>query len=362
MNIYVGATRQNDGKTMISLGLLMELNKFHEQVGYIKPVGQRYQVIDREQVDKDAVLMQKVFGLDSKLTDMNPIAVPKGFTENYIRNGDREDLVGCVEKAYKSASSGKQITLIEGTGHAGVGSVFDMSNADVAALLGSKVVLVTTGGIGRPIDEVMLNKPVFDAKGVEVAGVIVNKVLPEKYEKIDEMVRLGFKRKGIEVLGVIPFEPILSRPTMQEVLNDLKGELISGQENLSQVVDNYVIAAMASHNALDYLAPNTLLITPGNRDDIVLIGLTTAKERMSGNNTVGIVLTCGERPHPNIMKLLTASSLPTVIVQEDTYITASKLAHTIRKILPEQKDKISHVNEVVEKYVDVQRLLEIIKE
>ena len=93
--------------------------------------------------------------------------------------------------------------LIEGTGHAGVGSVFDLSNAAVAKLLGAQVIIVTCGGIGRPIDEVMLNKAVFDSYGVDLLGVIINKVSPEKTEKISRFVRLGFQKKGIEVFGII---------------------------------------------------------------------------------------------------------------------------------------------------------------
>ena len=80
----------------------------------------------------------------------------------------------------------KDFVIIEGTGHAGVGSVFDLSNATVAKLLQSKVIIVSRGGIGRPIDEISLNLALFEKQGVEVIGAIINKVVPEKMEMLKE--------------------------------------------------------------------------------------------------------------------------------------------------------------------------------
>ena len=157
MNVYIAATRQNDGKTIVSLGLLSALRKFVKRVGYMKPVGQQYNIIAGKKIDKDAILMQKIFGLKSNLSHMSPIAIPPGFTENYILSGKRSVLINKIRSAYKHLSRTNDFILVEGTGHAGVGSVFDMSNSDVASLLGAKVVIVSCGGVGRPIDEIMLN-------------------------------------------------------------------------------------------------------------------------------------------------------------------------------------------------------------
>ncbi len=102
--------------------------------------------------------------------------------------------------------------MVEGTGHAGVGSVFDMSNGDVAALLDVRVIIISSGGIGRPIDEIMLNKAMFDAAGVPMLGAIVNKVEEDKFEKVSSYVKRGLERKGIELLGVMPFRPHALQP------------------------------------------------------------------------------------------------------------------------------------------------------
>ena len=114
-NIFVAATRQNDGKTMVSLGMFSEFRKRFSKVAYMKPVGQQYKIVDNEKIDKDAVLMHFTYDLSDKLSDMSPIAVPRGFTSSYIRNGDRSRLVDRVKASYERLSQGKDFLLIEGT-------------------------------------------------------------------------------------------------------------------------------------------------------------------------------------------------------------------------------------------------------
>src|SRR5258708_8586344 len=89
-------------------------------------------------------------------------------------------------------------------------------------MLGAKVIIVSQGGIGRPIEEVSINKALFDKEGVEIIGVIINKVLGAKVDYITDFARKGFKRKGLGLLGVIPHQPILSRPTPGGICERLK--------------------------------------------------------------------------------------------------------------------------------------------
>lgn len=355
--IYVAATRQNDGKTITALGLLDAFCEIFPNVGYIKPVGQQVKLIRDKRIDKDATLMNEVFQIGSQLPDMSPVAVPRGFTKNYILHGDVDKLKDKILTAYNRAGEGKDFMVIEGTGHAGVGSVFDLSNAAVAKLLGAKVIIVTCAGIGRPIDEVMLNKAVFDSFNVEIIGIIVNKVKPNKYETIDKFVRLGFKRKGIDVLGVIPFVPVLSSPTIRQLLEDIKGELISGNENLDQSVSTMIVGAMPAHTALDYFKGDVLLITPGNREDLILAAITCAFPGISTYSVKGIILTCGIWPNKTILKLVKETGIPVILVNDDTFTTAQKITNLIIKIRPGDSDKISMVKEIIKEYVDIDYIM-----
>src|SRR5258705_580513 len=212
--VFIAATRQNDGKTTASLGLIAALQQHYPRVGYIKPVGQRFVEIAEQKIDEDIVLIDSVYQLNCPLVDMSPIAVEPDFTRKYLQSSNNEAMVKTVQKAFDRVSWEKDFVLCEGSGHAGVGSVFDLSNAQVAKILGAKVIIVTQGGIGKPIDEVALNKALFDKEGVEIIGVIINKVIGTKVDYVSDFARRGFRRQGLDLLGVIPHQPILSSPTV----------------------------------------------------------------------------------------------------------------------------------------------------
>lgn len=362
MRVYIGATRQNDGKTITCLGLISALKKRVANVGYIKPVGQRYIEINGHKIDEDALLVKEVYDIKGSVTDMSPVAVPRHFTEDYIDNPHRDSLASTIVESFERVSMDKDVVVVEGTGHAGVGSVFDMSNGDVAALLGCKAVIVSSGGVGRPIDEIMLNKAMFDAAGVEIVGAIINKVQEEKYDKIRDYVTRGLQRRGLDVLGVMPYRPMLSNPTVEQLLEDIEGDLLSGHRGLRNTVGKMVIGAMPPHQALDYMSRDTLLITPGTREDLILAAMSSCILGASKSPCVaGMILTGGTAPQPNIMELVEKTYIPVILVQEDTYTVASRIAKLIVKIRPGDFDKIKAAEELVDEYVDVDRIIEKLK-
>src|SRR5208282_6474470 len=184
--VFIAATRQNEGKTTASLGLIAALQEHFPRIGYIKPVGQRFVEIEEQKIDEDIVLMDAVYRMDCPLVDMSPIAVEPAFTRKYLESANNEALVKRIQGAFDRVAWEKDFVLCEGSGHAGVGSVFDLSNAQVAQTLGCKVIIISQGGIGKPIDEVYLNQAVFEREGVEVIGVILNKVTSDKIDYVTE--------------------------------------------------------------------------------------------------------------------------------------------------------------------------------
>ena len=148
--VFIAATRQNDGKTTTSLGLIAALQKYFPRIGYIKPVGQRFVEIEEQKIDEDSILMDSVYRLNCPLVDMSPIAVEPAFTRKYLQSANNEVLVKKIRDSFDRVAWEKDFVLCEGSGHAGVGSVFDLSNAQVAKTLGCKVIIVSQGGIGKP--------------------------------------------------------------------------------------------------------------------------------------------------------------------------------------------------------------------
>lgn len=356
--IFIAATKQNDGKTTVSLGLIRNLQEKFSKVGFIKPIGQRYLEEDGVKFDEDSLLMEEVCGITCGLKDMSPIAVEKGFTERYIARPDSKSIDQQIKEAFRRVSDRQDLVVIEGTGHAGVGSVFDHSNAAVAKLLGSKVIIISSGGIGRPIDEVILNKALFEKEGVRVLGVIVNKVLPEKFEKINRLIRKGLARKGIEVLGVIPYTPMMSCPTVEQILEETDFEVLCGKEYLEQYISRIIIGAMEPQDALEYITDDSLLITPGDRQDMILTALGASRQ---GNDKklkiCGMVLSCGIIPSKQVMEQLQKSQIPVLLSHSDTYIVSSTIHDLTVKIRPRDAAKINTAINLVKEHVDMDKIL-----
>lgn len=361
--IFIAATKQNDGKTTISLGLIRAFRKRFNRVGFIKPVGQRYVFEHGYKVDEDSVLIEKVCGMRCSVKDMSPVAIDKGFTENYIKRGDHRKLVDSIISSFDRIAKGKDIVVIEGTGHAGVGSIFDLSNARVANLLDAKVILVTAGGIGKPMDEIELNMALFEKEGVDVIGVIVNKVLQSKYNKVKAMLKKGLKRKGVEVLGVIPYAPKLSNPTIQNILEETGMRLVSKKAGLANIVRNIFIGAMEPRDALNFIETDSLLITPGDREDIIAALLTAhlLKKPKRKISIAGIILTGNIIPNEKLMRLIEDADIPVLLSKDHTYKAASEIYDLVVKIGPRDKEKTRIAESLIKDYVDVGRILEKVK-
>ena len=355
--VFIAATRQNDGKTTTSLGLIAALQHFFPRVGYIKPVGQRFVQVEEQNIDEDTVLMDAVYQLDCPLVDMSPIAVEPDFTRKYLQAANNDALVRKIQKAFDRVSWEKDFVLCEGSGHAGVGSVFDLSNAQVAKTLGCKVIIVTRGGIGKPIDEIALNQALFEKEGVEIIGVILNKVLGDKLEYITDFARRGLKRKGLELLGVIPHQHILSSPTVDSIRDELRAELLNEPRNIRTLVDDVVVGAMSAQNAMKYFKRGVLLITPGDREDIVLAACTGI-EADSEDQMAGIVLTGGLRPSDAVLKVIRTMPIPVLLAQEDSYQVASRVHDLNVKIRPADAQKISLIRDIVAQNVNLKKILE----
>lgn len=360
--IFIAATHQNDGKTTVALGLIFNLKERFKKVGFIKPIGQRYLQEEGVKVDEDSVLVEKILkscGVRCGLKDTSPIAVEKGFTENYISNPQKKAIERQISQAFRRVGKDRDIVIIEGTGHAGVGSVFDHSNARVARMLKSRVIIVSSGGIGRPIDEIALNKALFDKEGVRLAGVIINKVLPDKFDKISALVRKGLKRLGVDVLGVVPYNKILDSCTIRQIAEEVDFKLLSGQEFLNKRVNKIIVGAMQVRDAIRYFKDEMLIITPGDREDIITAVIDAESlNAKAGIKVSGIILTGGIMPNDVIMKRLCNTDIPVLFSARDTFLVASQIKDMNIKIDPQDKEKIDIVSEMAKKYLETEKIME----
>jgi BioD-like phosphotransacetylase family protein len=260
-----------------------------------------------------------------------------------------------IRKAFASAARDHDLAIIEGTGHAGVGSVFDLSNAQVARMLDARVVIVTVGGIGRPLDEIALNCSLFEQHGVRVIGAIANKVLPKKLAQTRQYLSRALERRGLPLLGVIPYTERLTWPTVQQVMEILHATVVSGEDTLSNVIASVVICAMTPHHAISYMCDKALLVIPGDRDDNVLAALSLQALRKD-LDLAGLVLTGGLNLAPETMDLLRRTDIPVLSVEGATYDTVARINEMSAKIRATDPEKIRLATELVAEHVDVGRI------
>jgi len=355
--VFIAATRQNDGKTTASLGLLAALQNVYPRIGYIKPVGQRFVEIEEQKIDEDTVLMDRVYQLNCPLVDMSPIAVEPDFTRKYLESSNYDALVRRIQNAFDRVAWEKDLVLCEGSGHAGVGSVFDLSNARVAKLLGAKVIIITQGGIGKPIDEVSLNQALFEKEGVEIIGVILNKVLGKKIDYITEFARRGLKRKGLELLGVVPHQAVLSQPTMESIREELNAEVLNQSVEYHNSVQEVLIGAMGVQNALHLFKKGVLIITPGDREDIILAVASTLCDE-DDRGLAGMILTRNLKPSKESQKVIGKMPFPVLSAADDSYDVASRVHDLTVKIRPDDTQKIALIRDLIAQHVDTNKILE----
>lgn len=354
--VFLAATGQNRGKTTTSLGLLAAIRDRGLKLGFVKPVGQRYLVVAGTRADEDAVLMADVFGLPDALDDMSPVTLPRRFTSDFIMGRITDDLGRRVHEAYERVAAGKDVVVVEGTGHAGVGAVVNLSNARAAAMLGAPVIIVSEGGIGRPIDEIVLNLALFAAHGVEVLGAVVNKVDVESHPDLPEVLRRGLAQHGVELLGCIPYSAFLANPSLELITTHLDGELISGEATPGLTIGWVAIGAMQAGHAMEFLRERTLLITPGDREDLVRAAIDVNRHAAT-RRVIGLVLTGGFRPTEAVIDEMRRAELFAFLVGTDTYRTAQAVDEILVKTHPTDVEKIETIMRIVGPALDVDALL-----
>jgi len=365
--LYVVGTQQHVGKTTLILGLLQAFRRRGLKVAYAKPVGQRIHEVDGHTLDGDGLAVAGLLGADERDERPAParlaVPLPRGRVERELDHPRSEALLAEVQGLCRPLVESHDAVVVEGMGHVAAGSCLGICSAEVARRLGARVLLVSGGGIGRALDEIALCATFLTARGADLLGVVVNKVWPEKYDRVRRATTLGLRRMGYACLGVVPHAERLGHPTLRQVHELVGGELIAGQAALDARVEHTIVGAMASSHMVRYLARGTLLITPGDRSDNILAALSVHVLGDTGGASLsGLLLTGGFRPEESLVNMIRDAGLPAVLVPEDTYRVASRLRETVFKTTLGDHEKTQTAADLVERHVDVAALVEALRE
>jgi len=356
-SIFIAATGQNVGKSTLCLGLIAGLKKRYPSVGFIKPVGQQHvRISDDIIVDKDVVLFKEYFNLSADWSDMSPVIMPAGFTRDYLDGKVKESaLEDKIEIAFNKIHSANTFTVVEGTGHVGVGSIIGLNNAKVAAKLGLDMVIIAEGGLGSTIDELSLNISLCLQHNVKIRGVILNRVLDAKRKMIEEYFPKALNKWNIPLLGIVPFNDLLNTPAMEDFETLFNAPLIAGKEHRYRHFQHPRLVAGSLESYQEEIMQNELIITPATREDIINKTLekhAEAKKRNGLDLEGGIILTGRQHPSESILATIKQHHIPVLYAPICSYDAMKMITSFIAKIRTGDTLKIERAIKLVEENVN----------
>jgi len=351
--IFVASSGRNVGKTSVSIWLVHHFLKEGKKVAFVKPVAQHYVEKGPHKISRDVILLSKIYNLmpDEKLHLLSPFVIESGFTKRYIK-GEVKSPKGEIKKHFDLLLEEYDVLIVEGTGHPGVGSCINLSNAFVAKMLEATTLLVLEGGIGNTIDNYALAKGIFRSVGWRIDGVLINKVLKEKYDEIDVILRRYFRSEEVYYLGTIPFLKELSMPSLKLLVDILNAEIIQREELLKGKVGNTLIAINEPHifmEEVENISEDTIVIVSGEREDILMTILALAPDLLS---KLKALIVTSSRPHEKILKRFNNLPLPILYTQDNLFKVASMISNITVKIDPYETEKIETLKNLFEEYVD----------
>lgn len=337
-SIYISTVEKDSGKSLVSLGLLrMMLNK-SAKVAYFRPV---INLEKGEEKDNHINTVLSFFKLDIAYEDC--FAYYQTEVVRLLSIGKEEEVLQTVIEKYKKLEADYDYVLVEGSDFSGKGGITELDvNLAIAKNIGAPVLLVGAGN-NKPkrefVNDIQLSYNSFIEKEVDVIGIIANKT--EKNE-VDFIRReLAKSIPSFVQVDIIPKVDFLANPTVKEVVKAINGKVLFGEQFLQNNIGNFSTGAMQLRNYLTRLKENSLVVTPGDRADIIL-GALQANASSNYPKISGIILTGSVIPEDSIMKLIEGvqSTVPIIAVDGGTFSIINKIGAVKPNIYATHQEKI----------------------
>ena len=269
------------------------------------------------------------------------------------------EMIDTIIRKFKNLEGKNDFTVVEGTDYQGEGSAFEFDiNVQIAKNLRSPVILVISGQektTPQVVNSVLTGVHNFEAREIHILGVVVNKTESRQAKDIEELLKTQLPAEIL--LTVIQEDKRLQSPTLKEITEKLNGKVLFGEELLTNQADDFVTGAMQVPNFLNYIRENVLIITPGDRGDILICAL---QANLSANypKIAGIVLTAGYEPEGPILKLIKGlqTVVPIIAVQTGTFQTSVEIGGIRSRITADNAKKIQLAIDTFNRYTNIAEL------
>ncbi|MFI2742225.1 phosphate acetyltransferase [Zhouia sp. PK063] len=354
--IYIATMEHNSGKSLISLGLMQTLLGKTAKVGYFRPI-----IDDYLHEKKDNHIETILSHFDVKLEYKSAYGVTRSDIIKKRNEGNEGEVLDIIIQKYKKVEDQFDFVLVEGTDFSVRGTVneFD-TNVSVAKNLGLPTIIISSGKdktLNELVENLSFAYTTFINRDVKVLAVVANKIQEENVADVTKHLK---KVLPADVESyVVPLIETLYNPTIKEIVEELNGKVLFGEDHLNNQTGNFGVGAMQLRNYITHLRENSLVITPGDRADIIL-GALQANISANYPKISGIILTGGLIPEDSILKLIDGLSqiVPIVSVQGGTFNVTNHIGSIKSKIYVDSKQKIGTSLTTSEKYMNLDNLAE----
>jgi phosphate acetyltransferase len=352
--IFIASAEPYSGKSIVALGLVNMLLGKAQKIGYFKPIINHD---PREKKDVHIETIIKHFNLAVNFEDA--YAYTRQEAMRHLDSESQGEMIDTIISKFKKLEENYDFTILEGSDYEGEGAAFEFeSNVRIAKNLNAPAILVVSGekkSTAQIVNDVLNLLRNFEAREVQVLAIVANKIQSEQLDDVRQL--LGNQVSNDIILAVIPADRGLQSPTIRDIYHSIGGKLLFGEEHLSNRVDNFVTGAMNVPNFLSHIKENVLIVTPGDRGDII-IGSLQANLSTSYPKVAGIVLTAGTQPEEPIVRLIEGlqNVVPILSVNTGTFQTITDIAAVKARITPDNTKKIQLAIDTFNKHVDLTSL------
>ncbi len=344
--LYIGSTTGYSGKNMIAMGLGLRLQKDGFNVGYMKPVGAMPMEINGTLGDEDAAFVQDVLGVNEPPELVTPIVVTQDFKIKAFA-GKTDGLLDKIMDGYNAISESRDVTLVAGSGSMYSGKYCDTDAVSVIKKLDIKTIIIDRFQKELKYDYLMMMK---EHLGDLLAGVILNDVPPHFMNEIKQLLGPALERKGVNILGIIPRDPLMGAIKVNDLADRLSGKIISAHDKAERVVESFLIGTMQVENFMTHFRKkkNSAIIVGGDRSDVQLVALE--------GDCPCLVLTGNLYPNDIILTRSEVLETPIIMVREDTFTVAKKMDDILSRHKLRDAIKIKQGAELVADNIDFDHL------
>ena len=338
-NLYIGALEPRSGKSLVLLGVMEHVSRRVGRFALFRPV-----VSDVAAPDNDLALIHRRYKLTCSVEAMYGVSHDEA--RQMAGDGEYKGLLKRIFGKYKDLERECDFVVCEGTDLTGLSSAFEFDfNVRIANELGCPMLPVMSGRNKNPQEILSLlrtSRELLRQERCTSPAMIVNRVEPSDIKELSNLV--ANDDSLAEPVYLVPEEPTLGKPTVGEVCDALEARYIAGSdEGLHREVLDCKVAAMQLPNFLPYVAEGSLIITPGDRADLIL-GSLAASFSETYPKIAGVILTGDMDPDPAVMRLidgLARSSPPICSVASDTYSASLEINSVRAAIRPDNERKIA---------------------